>query len=289
MATSEVFKGFTSSCGKCPNICYLLWMDTEATLEVVKCAFAQESFEPTSGTLAASVSKDEDDTDIGSSDSQNILLQSVVDIIVHIAGLENEAIHSIVVGTAESEESELWPSVNDFGYIIEFVSFFVSHKRANASQRVLKHILKYLTSSNTPSHDDKNMLSQKEVIQLFNVVPQTDWNSDYVLHLCLDAHFHQVCHYYLLQVQLHDIALLLKNIFPPMILNVIVTIQACGTIYTARNQNLSALDSYMKDTVEPYHAFIFINKKLLQLAGDEALAFRSTVISRFAELVNLSR
>jgi hypothetical protein len=52
---------------------------------------------------------------------------------------------------------------------------------------------------------------------------------------------------------------------------------------------LAALDSYMKDTVEPYHAFVFINKKLLQLAGDEALAFRSTVISRFAELVNLSR
>jgi hypothetical protein len=60
-------------------------------------------------------------------------------------------------------------------------------------------------------------------------------------------------------------------------------------IYTARNQNLAALDCYMKDIVEPYHAFIFINKKLLQLAGDEALAFRSTVISRFAELVNLSR
>ncbi|KAM0845517.1 hypothetical protein ACQ4PT_056320 [Festuca glaucescens] len=255
MLTSEICKGFSSSCGKCPNICYLLWMDTEATLEVVKCAFEQESFEHTSGTLDTSVSKDEDNNNIGSPDCQNVLLQSVVDIIVHIVGLENEAIHSIVVGTAESEESELWPSVNDFGYIIEFVSCFVSRKRANASQRVLKHILKYLSSSSTPSYDDNKMLSQKEVLQLFNVVPQTDWNSDYVLHLCLEATFHQ----------------------------------ACGMIYTARNQHLAALDSYMKDTVEPYHAFIFINKKLLQLAGDEALAFRSTVISRFAELVNLSR
>ncbi|KAF7077699.1 hypothetical protein CFC21_082223 [Triticum aestivum] len=254
MLTSEVFKGFSSSSGKCPNICYLLWMDTEATLEVVKCAFAQENFESTSSTLDASVSKDEEDTDIQSPDSQNILLQSVVDTIIHIVGLENEAIHSVVVGTAESEESELWPSVNDFGHIIEFVSFFVSHKRANASQRVLKHILKYLTSSTT-SYDDKKMPPQKEVLQLFNVVPQTNWNSDYVLNLCLDAHFHQ----------------------------------ACGMIYTARNQNLAALDSYMKDTMEPYHAFIFINKKLLQLASDEALSFRSTVISRFAELVNLSR
>ncbi|XP_044411244.1 uncharacterized protein [Triticum aestivum] len=252
MLTSEVFKGFSSSSGKCPNICYLLWMDTEATLEVVKCAFAQENFEPTSSILDASVSKDEEDTDIESPDSQNILLQTVVDTIIHIVGLENEAIHSVVVGTAESEE--LWPSVSDFSHIIEFVSFFVSHKRANASQRVLKHILKYLTSSTT-SYDDKKMPPQKEVLQLFNVVPQTDWNSDYVLNLCLDAHFHQ----------------------------------ACGMIYTARNQNLAALDSYMKDTMEPYHAFIFINKKLLQLASDEALSFRSIVISHFAELVNLSR
>uniref|UniRef100_A0A453SZ63 Vacuolar protein sorting-associated protein 8 central domain-containing protein n=1 Tax=Aegilops tauschii subsp. strangulata TaxID=200361 RepID=A0A453SZ63_AEGTS len=252
--TSEVFKGFSSSSRKCPNMCYLLWMDTEATLEVVKCAFAQENFESTSSTPDASVSKDEDDTNI-ERESQNILLQGVVDTIIHIVGLENEAIHSIVVGTAESEESELWPTVNYFGYIIEFVSFFISNKRAKSSQRVLKHILKYLTSSSTPSYDDKKMPTQKEVLQLFNVVPQTDWNYDYVLHLCLDAHFHQ----------------------------------ACGRIYAARNQNLSALDSYMKDIVQPYHAFIFISKKLFQLAGDEALSFRSTVISRFAELVNLSR
>ncbi|KAE8804581.1 vacuolar protein sorting-associated protein 8 [Hordeum vulgare] len=255
MHTSEVFKGFSYSSGKCPNICYLLWMDTEATLEVVKCAFAQENFEPTSSTADTPVSKDEDDTNIESPDSQNILLQSLVDTIIHIVGLENEAIHSIFVGIAESEESKLWPSVNDFGYIIEFLSFFISSRRAKSSQRVLKHILKYFMSSNTPSHDDKKMLTQKVVLQLFNVVPQTDWNSDYVLHLCLDAHFHQ----------------------------------ACGRIYTARNQNLSALDSYMKDIVEPYQAFIFISKKLFQLAGDEALSFRSTVISRFAELVNLSR
>ncbi|PNT65776.1 hypothetical protein BRADI_3g02497v3 [Brachypodium distachyon] len=257
MLTSEVFKGFNSSCGKCPNICYLLWMDTEATLEVVKCAFAQESFEPTSGILDASVPTDEGDTNTGSPESQNILLQSVVDTIIDIVGLENEATHSIFAGTAESENSEFWPSVNDLGYIIEFVSFFVCHKRANTSQRVLRHIVKYLTLSNTQSYDDKKLPTQKEeeVLQLFNVVPQTDWNSDYVLHLCLDAHFHQ----------------------------------ACGLIYAARDQNLAALDSYMKDIVEPFHAFIFINKKLLQLAGDEVLSFRSTVISRFPELVNLSR
>ncbi|XP_062224241.1 uncharacterized protein LOC133922777 [Phragmites australis] len=249
--TSEVFKGFNASCGKCPNICYLLWMDTEATLEVLKCAFAQDSFEPRddpSSTIDASVSEDEDGIDAGM--SQNSMVQNAVDTIIDIVGLENEVIRSIVMGT---DESKIWPSEGEFGYLIEFVSLFVSRKRANASKRVVMHILSYLTSS----YDDTRTPTrkEKEVLQLFNAVPQNDWNSDFVLSLCLDAHFHQ----------------------------------ACGLIFTARDQNLAALDSYMEDKEEPFHAFIFINKRLFELADDEALSFRSTVISRFPELVKLSR
>uniref|UniRef100_A0A0D9VBL8 RING-type domain-containing protein n=1 Tax=Leersia perrieri TaxID=77586 RepID=A0A0D9VBL8_9ORYZ len=253
--TTDVYKNFKSSCGKCPNICYLLWMDTEAALEVLKCAFAHEGFEPRDSPFSdAFVSEDGDNTNIGSLESENVMLQNLVDTIVDIVGLENEAIHSIVLGV---DESVIWPSEKDFGNLIEFVSFFVSHKRAKASQRVVRHILRCLTSSNALSSDDKKTPTQKEkeVLQLFNAVPQTDWNSDYVLHLCLDAHFHQ----------------------------------ACGLIYTTRKQNLAALESYMKDTLEPFHAFIFINKKLSELADDEALSFRSTVISHFPGLVKLSR
>ncbi|XP_062218041.1 uncharacterized protein LOC133918267 [Phragmites australis] len=251
--TSEVFKGFNASCGKCPKICYLLWMDTEATLEVLKCAFAQDSFEPRDGpssTIDASVSEDDEGINAGSPETRNTMVQNVVDAIIDIVGLENEVIRSIVTGTAESE---FWPSEKEFGYIIEFVSSFVSSKRANASKRVVMHILTYLTSS----YDDTRTPTQKEkeVLQVFNAVPRNDWNSNFVLNLCLDAHFYQ----------------------------------ACGLIFTTRNQNLAALDSYMKDKEEPFHTFIFINKKLFELADDEASSFRSTVISRFPELVKLSR
>ncbi|XP_039848297.1 uncharacterized protein LOC120707318 isoform X2 [Panicum virgatum] len=251
--TSEVFKSFSASCGKCPNICYLLWMDTEATLEVLKCAFAQDSFEPRdelSGTVNAPSSEDEDGIIAGNPGSQNNMVQNVLDAIIDIVGLENEMIQSVVMGTADSE---FWPSEKEFGYLIEFVSFFVSHKRAIASKRVVMHILTYLTSS----YDDTRARTQKEkeVLQLFNAVPRNDWNSDFVLNLCSDAHFHQ----------------------------------ACGLIFTTRNQNLAALDSYMKDKEEPFHAFIFIDKRLFKLADDEALSFRTTVISRFPELVKLSR
>jgi len=168
-------------------------MDTEATLEVLKCAFAQDSFEPRdelSGTVNAPSSEDEDGIIAGNPGSQNNMVQNVLDAIIDIVGLENEMIQSVVMGTADSE---FWPSEKEFGYLIEFVSFFVSHKRAIASKRVVMHILTYLTSS----YDDTRTRTQKEkeVIQLFNAVPQNDWNSDFVLDLCSDAHFHQVCYH----------------------------------------------------------------------------------------------
>lgn len=250
--TSEVFKGFNASCGKCLNICYLLWLDTEATLEVIKCAFVQDNFESRDelpSTVNTSASDNEDGIDAGRPEGQNAMVQNVVDAIIDIVGLENDVIRSVMGRT----ESELWPSEKDFGYLMEFVSFFVSHKRANASKRVVMHILTYLISS----YDDTRtrIQKEKEVLQLFNAVPRNDWNSDFVLNLCSDAHFYQ----------------------------------ACGLIFTARNQNLAALDSYMKDKEEPFHAFIFIDKKLLELVDDEALSFHTTVISRFPELVKLSR
>ena len=45
----------------------------------------------------------------------------------------------------------------------------------------------------------------------------------------------------------------------------------------------------MKDVDEPIQAFSFINKTLLQLSDSEHAVFRSAVISRIPELVDLSR
>jgi hypothetical protein len=168
-------------------------MDTEATLEVLKCAFVQDNFEPRDelpSTVNTSVSDNEDGIDAGSPEGQNTMVQSVVDAIIDIVGLENDVIRSVVMGKTESE---FWPSEKDFGYLMEFVSFFVSHKRANASKRVVMHILTYLISS----YDDTRARTQKEkeVLQLFNAVPRNDWNSDFVLNLCSDAHFYQVCYH----------------------------------------------------------------------------------------------
>lgn len=45
----------------------------------------------------------------------------------------------------------------------------------------------------------------------------------------------------------------------------------------------------MKDVDEPIHAFLFINKTVLELSGNELAVFQSAVISRIPELVDLSR
>ncbi|KAG1338493.1 hypothetical protein COCNU_04G007990 [Cocos nucifera] len=110
------------------------------------------------------------------------------------------------------------------------------------------------------SQDYQNVMDlasqkEKQVLTLLKVVPQTDWKYDDVLHLCMKANFYQ----------------------------------ACGLIHAIMGQYIAALDSYMRDFNEPVHAFVFINKMLVQLKNTDASSFRSSVISRIPELVKLSR
>ncbi|KAL2336279.1 hypothetical protein Fmac_010725 [Flemingia macrophylla] len=65
--------------------------------------------------------------------------------------------------------------------------------------------------------------------------------------------------------------------------------KVCGLIRSVRHEYVAALDSYVKDVDEPVHAFSFINKALSQLTDNDHAAFRSAVILRIPELVELSR
>ncbi|MQM01059.1 hypothetical protein Taro_033803, partial [Colocasia esculenta] len=65
--------------------------------------------------------------------------------------------------------------------------------------------------------------------------------------------------------------------------------EACGLIHTIRGQHIAALDSYMKDSDEPFYAFAFVLEILLKLNDSESSTFRSAVMSRIPELVKLSR
>ncbi|XP_057981031.1 uncharacterized protein LOC131166457 isoform X2 [Malania oleifera] len=246
-----------SSTGADRNLYYLLELDTEATLDVLRCAFVEDEISKPGLLLPDSADEtiEADKENDSMAKSQNLLVQSTVDALVHIL---NKAI-SQVEGSAAGDNIvsvESWPSKEDIGHLFDFIAYYVACERACVSKTILSQILEYLTSSSASAQNiEISKKREKQMLALLEVVPATDWNESYVLHLCEKAKFYQVC----------------------------------GLIHTFRQQYLAALNSYKKDVDEPIHAFAFINNTLLQLSDAESAAFRSAVISQIPELVNLSR
>ncbi|KAG9455232.1 hypothetical protein H6P81_008136 [Aristolochia fimbriata] len=250
-----------SSTNTFPNLCCLLQLDTEAALEVISCAFPEDSprWDQCNDFADESV-EEKQECDIKTSENQHMIVQNTVDAIVQILQMETQEM-VLSSGTEDDGSLEVWPSKNDIGHMLEFVSYLVSCKGAMVSKSLLDRILEYLTSECDPLSDGSTQMTEigrrreKQVLTLLKGVSQTDWNSSSVLQLCEKAQFHQ----------------------------------ACGFIHTIRGDYCSALDSFMKDTVEPVHAFAFINNKLLLLRDSELASFESIVVCRIPELVNLSR
>ena len=95
---------------------------------------------------------------------------------------------------------ETWPSKKDAGHIIEFITHYVARERAKVSRDILSQNLEYLTSeiSFSPSVSRQNIeihkRREKQLLTLLEVVPDTDWDAPYLLHLCERCQFHQVFH-----------------------------------------------------------------------------------------------
>ncbi|XP_022757621.1 vacuolar protein sorting-associated protein 8 homolog isoform X2 [Durio zibethinus] len=243
------------------NMYYLLELDTEATLDVLKCAFIEDKFpEPDSfsepGNANAEAKKEKDLM----AESEIMLVQNTINALVHV--LDKNVSRTDGLATSDNAESiEAWPSKKDMGYLFEFIAYYVACGRAKISKTVLNQILEFLTLENNGPQSVSTISTEtpkrreKQLLALLEVVPETDWNQSYVLQLCENALFYQVC----------------------------------GLIHAIRHQYLAALDSYMKDVEEPIHAFAFINNTLMKLSDGDYTTFRSAVISRIPELVNLSR
>ncbi|XP_015888913.3 uncharacterized protein LOC107423794 [Ziziphus jujuba] len=238
------------------NLYSLLELDTEATLNVLRCAFKElEIPQPENSTHDVEVKEGYNSM----THSQKLLVQNTVDALIQI--IDKDISQADRISTSDDRGSvEKWPSKTEIGHLFEFIAYYVACGKANISKSVLGQILEYLTTENNfPPNDSVHIMTSKErekqVLALLEEVPETDWDASHVLHLCEKAGFYQVC----------------------------------GLIHTIRNQYLAALDSYMKDVDEPVQAFSFINKTLLELSDDEYPAFRKAVISRIPELVDLNR
>ncbi|XP_031383259.1 vacuolar protein sorting-associated protein 8 homolog [Punica granatum] len=240
------------------NLYHLLELDTEATLEVLKCAFAKDE------TQAPDISLSDSANQLVGTESEFVagglkLIQEVVDALVCILNKDISQMHEY--RNDDDKVADAWPSLDDMGYLFEFIAYFISRKWAKVSRDVLTRILEHLTSDNLVSaevpENKEELLKkrEKQVLSLLETLPESDWDAAYVLNMCENAQFFLVC----------------------------------GFIHTMQNHHLAALDSYMKDVDEPVHAFAFIDSAISLLNEADGTAFRSAVISRIPALVDLSR
>ncbi|KAL9245443.1 hypothetical protein vseg_019100 [Gypsophila vaccaria] len=236
------------------NLYYLLELDTEASLDVLRIALVADEKSSLQSADVATVDPNETD-----SIHENLMIQKIVDALVLV--LDVDISQTITSSGNNDANVGAWPSRKDIGHLIEFIASYIASNRATVSKSVLSQILEYLMSENYLLPDNSEQLNQskkrreKKVLAMLDAVPQSEWNASYVLHLCEEAKFYQVC----------------------------------GLIHTIRCNYLAALDSYMKDVDEPVYAFSFIDGLLLKLNETESTALRSAVISRIPELVILNR
>uniref|UniRef100_A0A1J3JRI7 Vacuolar protein sorting-associated protein 8-like protein n=1 Tax=Noccaea caerulescens TaxID=107243 RepID=A0A1J3JRI7_NOCCA len=240
------------------NLYHLLEMDTEATLDVLRYAFAEDEMVKHENRLLESgeVSlESKTDGSIPEVRCKDMLIQKLIDALVHV--LDGGLSQPDESGDPDGSKSDKnWPSKDDTSHLFEFVAYYAARGRVSIPKSVLAQILDYLTSDHIlPTYDLSPKMRENQLLNLLKAVPETDWDVAYVSQLCEKAHFYQVC----------------------------------GYIHTIGRRYIAALESYMKEADEPIHSFCYVNKMLSQMTGDEFTAFQSAIIARIPELLELSR
>lgn len=182
------------------NLYHLLQLDTEATLDVLRCAFLdgenlKREFSMQDGADTSTEAKQENNI---MAESQNLWIQNTINALVQITEKHISRADESAVDNVDTRFVDAWPSKKDLENLFEFIAYHVACRKAHVSKVVLSQILEYLTSESTvppsvPAHIiETSKEREKQVLALLEVVPETDWNESYVLQLCEKAHFHQV-------------------------------------------------------------------------------------------------
>ncbi|XP_078448390.1 transducin family protein / WD-40 repeat family protein isoform X2 [Wolffia australiana] len=256
--TSNVVLNFKSFYGTCPNLCHLLWLDTESTLEVIRYAFPGPSINLDSSASQCSELNSEEDINTSTLVGDNaFLLQNILNFLILILDVESVEKRSFKVD--ENGVVESWPLEKDLIHVIEFIVWSTASKQVTVGGNVLKYILEFLTADVTLStwqtDTSERFELEKKVLSLLNNTAGTDWDNSVVLDQCLKAQF----------------------------------FQACGLIHARGGHYLSALDCYMRDKYENFITFVFIHDTMSKLKNSELSTFHSGVKRRIPELIKLSR
>lgn len=181
------------------NLYLLLELDTEATLDVLRCAFVENEISIASSLSMDLAEQDDEgekkDTD-NVTETQHLLVQNTVDALIRII---DKIVSPMDTTSSSGDDGSVkeWPSKKDIGHLFEFIAHYVALQKAKVSKRVLFEILEYLTSeslfSTTGSlYSSTPKKREKQVLALLIVLPESDWDSSVVLDLCERAQFHQV-------------------------------------------------------------------------------------------------
>lgn len=264
-----------------PNLCYLLWLDTEATLEVLKCAFLEDGPFSVKGTNLSSLCPYGSNSEKGmlksasmetnerkTSDNGLSLPQALINALTEILEMSFSGTVRLCNADRLNDKGyeKIWPSRKEIGNLLEFIACFVATRHASVSRAMLTRIMEYLSPKADLVIGDgldgysREILRRREKLMfaLLKAVPESEWDSAYALELAQQAQFYQ----------------------------------ASSLIYMLKGQYIAALDSYIKDVGEPIYAFAFISNMLKQLADVNASTFadfRSAVLIRIPDLIQLSR
>lgn len=182
----------------CLNLYLLLELDTEATLDVLKCAFMEDeisnahssSLDSADGTIEEAKEENNNVTE-----TQNTLVQNTVDALIQMIDM-NVVPSDTTSNSGDDGLKKEWP-LKDIGYLFEFIAYYVAFQRAIVSKGVLCQIFEYLTSDSHFStsvsvHSSTPKNREKQVLALLEVLPESDWDASFVLDLCEKAKYHQV-------------------------------------------------------------------------------------------------
>jgi len=185
------------------NLYLLLKLDTEATLDVLRCAFMEDEISNACSSSPDSVNKpiEEAKKEDKATETQNALVQNTVDALIQIIDM-NIVQTDTTFSSGEDGLIKEWPS-KDIGYLFEFIAYYVAIQRAKISKDVLCQILEYLTSdshssTNISVHCSTPKNREKQVLALLEVLPKSDWDPSFVLDLCERAKYHQVGIFFIL-------------------------------------------------------------------------------------------
>lgn len=177
------------------NLYHLLELDTEATLDVLRYAFAEsemvdhETLSLESGEVSL---ESKTDGSISEDRCNDILIQNVIEALVHI--IDGGFSQLDESGDPDDSKSDKkWPSKEDTSHLCEFVAYYAARGRASIPKSVLAQILDYLTSDHIlPTYNMSPKMRENQFLNLLQAVPETNWDVAYVSQLCEKAHFYQV-------------------------------------------------------------------------------------------------